>query len=284
LGALGGRERTLAVQTREDRAAIVVAHLPSLEEELIMFRRRSVAVLAVPAVVALAVAGCGGGSANQTSSTTPNMAGGLQQQFVRVVGSVSPKVVEVQTSVGLGSGVVFDRLGDVVTNAHVVGSAHSFTVRLAGGTTHSATLVGSDPKHDLAVIRLVGAQPAPATFANAGQVQIGDLVLAIGNPLGLRSSVTQGIVSSLGRTVSEGNGVSLSPTVQTSAAINPGNSGGALVDLAGQVVGIPTLTALDPEFANTPAPGIGFAIPSGTVKQVATSLIAAAQTAPTAAR
>jgi putative serine protease PepD len=275
LGALGGRERTLAVQTREDRAAIVVAHLPSLEEELIMFRRRSVAVLAVPAVVALAVAGCGGGSANQTSSTTPNMAGGLQQQFVRVVGSVSPKVVEVQTSVGLGSGVVFDRLGDVVTNAHVVGSAHSFTVRLAGGTTHSATLVGSDPKHDLAVIRLVGAKPAPATFADAGQVQIGDVVLAIGNPLGLRSSVTQGIVSSLGRTVAEGNGVTLSPIIQTSAAINPGNSGGALADLTGRVVGIPTLAALDPEFANAPAPGIGFAIPSSTVEQVAARLIAA---------
>lgn len=247
-----------------------------------MFPRRSVAVLAVPAAIALAVAGCGGGSAK--TSATPTTATGLEQQFVRVVGSVSPKVVEVQTSVGLGSGVVFDGNGDVVTNAHVVGSAHSFTVRLAGGETHSATLVGSDPAHDLAVIRLVGAKPAPATFADAGQVQIGDVVLAIGNPLGLRSSVTQGIVSSLGRTVSEGNGVSLSPTVQTSAAINPGNSGGALVDLAGQVVGIPTLTALDPEFANTPAPGIGFAIPSGVVKQIATTIIASAQTSPTPGR
>jgi putative serine protease PepD len=99
-------------------------------------------------------------------------------------------------------------------------------------------------------------------------------VLAIGNPLGLRSSVTQGIVSSLNRSVPEGNGVTLSPVLQTSAAINPGNSGGALVDLTGRVIGIPTLSALDPEFGDEPAAGIGFAIPSNTVRQVATRLIA----------
>jgi putative serine protease PepD len=97
-------------------------------------------------------------------------------------------------------------------------------------------------------------------------------VLAIGNPLGLRSSVTQGIVSSTNRSVAEGNGVTLASAIQTSAAINPGNSGGALVDLSGRVIGIPTLAALDPELGGEAA-GIGFAIPSDTVTQVATRLI-----------
>jgi S1-C subfamily serine protease len=106
---------------------------------------------------------------------------------------------------------------------------------------------------------------------------VGDFALAIGNPLGLRSSVTEGIVSSLGRTVSEGNGIALSSAIQTSAAINPGNSGGALVDLQGRVIGIPTLAALDPELGGAQAPGIGFAIPSNEVKKIADQLIANGQ-------
>jgi S1-C subfamily serine protease len=198
----------------------------------------------------------------------------LQQQFVRDVQSVSPKVVQIQTDIGLGSGIVFDPSGDVVTNAHVVRGAHRYVVTLSNGQRHPATLVGSDMAHDLAVVRLTGARPAPATFS-AAPAQVGDLVLAIGNPLGLRSSVTEGIVSSVGRSVSEGGGVTLSPVLQTSAAINPGNSGGALVDLQGQVIGIPTLAALDPELGGGQASGIGFAIPSATVQQVATRLIGA---------
>jgi putative serine protease PepD len=238
----------------------------------------AIALAALAIGGAALLAGCGGNAGADAQRSAPisvtSAFSDLQQQFVRVVRAVSPAVVEVQTRVGLGSGVVFDGLGDIVTNAHVVGNAHRVTVRLAGGERHPATLVGSDPAHDLAVVRLARARPAPATFAHSG-LRVGDLVLAIGNPLGLRSSVTQGIVSSLGRTVAEGNGVTLSPIIQTSAAINPGNSGGALADLTGRVVGIPTLAALDPEFANAPAPGIGFAIPSSTVEQVAARLIAA---------
>jgi putative serine protease PepD len=186
---------------------------------------------------------------------------------------VSPAVVQIQTSVGLGSGVVYDDKGDIVTNAHVVGNARRFVVTLAGGERHPATLVAAFPPDDLAVIRLQGANPPPARFADSSKLQVGDIALAIGNPLGLRSSVSEGIVSSLGRTVSEGNGVALPSVIQTSAAINPGNSGGALVNLAGDVIGIPTLAALDPEFGGTPAPGIGFAIPSNTVKLIADQLI-----------
>jgi putative serine protease PepD len=197
----------------------------------------------------------------------------LQQQFVRVVKTVSPQVVQIQSQVGLGSGIVFDDRGDVVTNAHVVEGARRFVVTLSGGARHRATLVGSDRAHDIAVVRLIEATPVAATFADSTTLQVGDLVLAIGNPLGLRSSVTQGIVSSLNRTVSEGTGVTLAPVVQTSAAINPGNSGGALADLSGRVIGIPTLAALDPQLGDGPATGIGFAIPSATVERVATRLI-----------
>ena len=161
--------------------------------------------------------------------------------------------------------------GDVVTNAHVVENATRFVVTLASGDSRPAILVGRDTALDLAVIRIKGARPRPATFANSAQVKVGDLALAIGNPLGLRSSVTEGIVSAVGRDVAETDNVTLSSVIQTSAAINPGNSGGALVDLSGQVIGIPTLAAVDPEMG-TEAPGIGFAIASNTVRRAAIRL------------
>jgi S1-C subfamily serine protease len=199
----------------------------------------------------------------------------LQQRFVSIVKALSPAVVQVRTSVALGSGVVFDARGDVVTNAHVVDNATRFVVTLASGDSHPATLVGRDTALDLAVIRITGARPRPAIFANSTQIEVGDVTLAIGNPLGLRSSVTEGIVSAVGRSVPETNGVTLSWVIQTSAAINPGNSGGALVDLSGQVIGIPTLAAVDPEMG-AEAPGIGFAIASNTVRRAAIRLASSA--------
>jgi putative serine protease PepD len=126
-------------------------------------------------------------------------------------------------------------------------------------------------------VHVEGETPPPARFGHSRALAVGDLVFAIGNPLGLRSSVTEGIISSLGRTVSEGNGVALPSVIQTSAAINPGNSGGALVDLESEVIGIPTLAALDPEFGQTPAAGIGFAIPSEAVKLIADQLISSGE-------
>jgi len=176
-------------------------------------------------------------------------------------------------TIAVGVRVVYDGKGDIITNAHVVGNFKTFKITLANGT-YDGTLVGSFPANDLAVVHVKGTTPHPATFADSSKLQVGDFALAIGNPLGLRSSVTEGIVSSLGRTVSEGNGVALSSAIQTSAAINPGNSGGALVDLHARVIGIPTLAALDPELGGAQAPGIGFAIPSNTVKKIADQLIA----------
>jgi S1-C subfamily serine protease len=235
--------------------------------------------LAVAAIAGLAACGRGGpatatdGGTGTPISGIPTPSSNLEQQFVQVVRSVSPKVVQIERQGALGSGVVFDGQGDVVTNAHVVEGAQRFVVTLAGGERHTARLVGADRTHDIAVVRLDGKRPKPAAFGTSPALEVGDIVLAIGNPLGLRSSVTQGIVSSLGRTVSEGNGVTLSTIIQTSAAINPGNSGGALVDLSGRVVGIPTLAAIDPEMGDAQASGIGFAIPSATVTQVAGRLI-----------
>ena len=109
-------------------------------------------------------------------------------------------------------------------------------------------------------------------FADSSKVEVGDIVLAAGNPLGLQSSVTDGIVSATGRAVSEGQGVVLPNAIQTSAAINPGNSGGALVDLQSRVVGIPTLAAANPQSGGSAA-GIGFAIPSNVVRDIATQIV-----------
>jgi putative serine protease PepD len=254
-----------------------------------MFTRRRVALAVAALVVVVVPTACNDGKSSappSTSGTTSpsapaprsNMAGALafQSALVRVVRKVSPSVVQIETSDGLGSGVVYDGKGDIVTNAHVVGDAKKITVTLANGDRHPGTVVGSFPPNDVAVVHVEGATPPAARF-NSRALAVGDVVLAIGNPLGLRSSVTEGIVSSLGRTVSEGNGVALPSVIQTSAAINPGNSGGALVDLESEVVGIPTLAALDPEFGSTPAPGIGFAIPSSTVRRIADQLISSGE-------
>jgi putative serine protease PepD len=232
--------------------------------------------LSALAAFGLLAAGCSGN--DRSASSTPAVtvvkpAATFQDQLVRDVRAVSPSVVQVATSSGLGSGVVYDTHGNIVTNAHVVGNAKTFRVTLASGT-YTGKLVGSFPPDDLAVVHVGGAKPPAASFADSSKIEVGDVTLAIGNPLGLRSSVTEGIVSSLGRTVSEGNGVVLPSVIQTSAAINPGNSGGALVNLAGQVIGIPTLAALDPELGGAQAPGIGFAIPSNTVRRIADQLIA----------
>ena len=226
---------------------------------------------------ATAVAACGASSpGNEVTRVAPlasaDSATSLQQELVSVVKAVSPSVVQIRTAQDLGSGVVFDARGDVVTNAHVVGNATRFVVTLASGDSHPATAIGRDAANDLAVIRIAGARPRAATFADSSQVEVGDIALALGNPLGLRSSVTEGIVSAVGRSVPEGNGVTLSSAIQTSAAINPGNSGGALVDLSGRVIGIPTLAALDPQMGASEAPGIGFAIDGNTVRRVAGAL------------
>jgi putative serine protease PepD len=226
-------------------------------------------------------AGSGTGSASATpppAAAPSGAASSLEQQYEQVVSRVLPSVVEISTSSGSGSGVVYDTKGDIVTNAHVVGTATTVQVGLAsGGKTLAARVVGVFAPDDLAVIKMeTGAGSLrPGSFGRSASVRVGELVLAMGNPLGLTGTVTDGIVSATGRTVAEGQGSSavLISAIQTSAAINPGNSGGALVNLAGQVIGIPTLAAASPQLGGAAA-GIGFAIPSDTVTSIAGQLIA----------
>jgi putative serine protease PepD len=198
-------------------------------------------------------------------------AAALDGQMQAAVSAAAPSVVQVRTSEGLGSGVVLDAQGDIVTNAHVVGDARDAKVTLADGRHHPATVAGSFPALDLAVVHVTGATPAPAAFADSSALRLGQVVLALGSPYGLRGSVTQGIVSALGRTLAEDAGTLLGGLVQTSAPIFPGNSGGALVNLAGEVVGIPTLGA--------DQAGIGFAIPSNTAVAIGRQLAASGHVA-----
>ena len=179
----------------------------------------------------------------------------------------------VETTVGLGSGIIYDANGDIVTNNHVVAGSQTFLVITRTGKQYPATLVGSYVPDDLAVIHVNASGLHPAAFGNSSALQIGDIVMAIGNPLGLQSSVSQGIVSAMRTAIPEGNGVTLPSAIQTTAAINPGNSGGALINLNEQVVGIPTLAATDPQLGGGAAPGIGFAIPSNTITLIAKQLI-----------
>jgi putative serine protease PepD len=218
-------------------------------------------------------AGAGASGGNGSAGGTTNQgATALESAFEQVVGAVGPSVVVIETSAGLGSGIVFDTQGDIVTNAHVVGDATAFKVTTSAGKALDGTLIGSFAPDDVAVIRVKDGSLPAATFGDSSKAMVGEIVLAVGNPLGLQSSVTEGIVSAVGRTVSESGAATLAGMIQTSAAINPGNSGGALVDLRDEVIGIPTLAATDPELGG-PAPGIGFAIPANTAVDIAKQLI-----------
>ncbi len=224
----------------------------------------------------VAAVSLGGGSPKPATTghghlTPSNAALSFQSAITAVVRELSPSVVQIQNAQGLGSGVVFDSNGDIVTNAHVVAGGGPFTVT-AGKHSYPATLVGAFAPDDLAVVHVARASLTPATFADSSKLEVGDVAIAIGNPLGLRSSVTDGIVSAFRQGVSEGNGVALPLMIQTSAPINPGNSGGALADLEGRVIGIPTLAATDPEMGGAAA-GIGFAIPSNLAKNIALQIV-----------
>ncbi|MEO3871207.1 trypsin-like peptidase domain-containing protein [Nonomuraea sp. B12E4] len=244
--------------------------------------------IAAGIAAAVLLLGCGAStdtrapSPTTTASVTPTPAASphpLEAAYEQVIKDVLPSIVQINTKVGLGSGIVYDTAGHIVTNAHVVGEATELDVTTAGGSALKAKLVKSFSAGDLAVIKV--DKPSglrPARFGDSSKLRVGQIVLAMGNPLGLSGSVTNGIISALGRTVSEPQnpgspGATIAGAIQTSAAINPGNSGGALVDLSGHVIGIPTLAAIDPDLGGSAAPGIGFAIPSDTVTDIASQII-----------
>ena len=168
----------------------------------------------------------------------------------------------------LGSGVVFTSDGFLLTNAHVVGKAQSGTASFADGTSTPFTVVGADPLSDLAVLRASGSTPAPAELGEADKLVVGQLVVAVGNPLGLAGSVTAGVVSALGRSLPTRSGAAvrlIEDVIQTDAALNPGNSGGALADSQARVVGINTAVA---------GVGVGMAVPvNATTRRIISTLM-----------
>ncbi len=209
-----------------------------------------------------------------TDSSLPVL-NGSNSDTVReaVIAKTRPTVVQVDVvsaqGKGLGSGVIIDKRGYIITNYHVIQKANMIDVVLYDGQVLPARLTGRDPPDDLAVLQVNPGQAslAMAVLGDSSRLKVGQTVLAIGNPLGITQTVTSGIVSALQRSVS-----TIPDAIQTGAPINPGNSGGALVVLQGNLVGIPTSVAIDPEF-KTPANGVGFAIPSNRVAFIAPQII-----------
>lgn len=189
----------------------------------------------------------------------------LSRDVAELVRRAAPAVVGVEHGRGQGSGVVLAQDGYVLTNAHVTRGGGPLRARLSGTRVAAAQLVGADDRTDLAVVR-VDARDLPVLGLSERRLEVGELVLAIGNPLGFERSVTMGVVSALYRNLPAPRGGMLEGLVQTDASINPGNSGGPLLDAGGSVVGINT--AMLPW-----ARGIGFAIPAHTASWVASVLI-----------
>jgi putative serine protease PepD len=236
------------------------------------------------------------------TSVSAVSSGAGQGTIAQVAAAVQPTVVSITATSSYaqstGSGVILRSDGVIMTNAHVVTGADQLSVKFSDGRTARAKLLGSDSAHDIAVIKASGVSGLkPATLGDSGRLAVGDSVLAVGSPLGLDGSVTSGIVSALGRTISEGGAdqnpdpyarrsapqqsASIANAVQTDAAINPGNSGGALVNGAGQVIGVNT--AIATTSSGSGSIGVGFAIPINDAKKVAGAIIAGAGTSGAAA-
>lgn len=221
------------------------------------------------------------GRDTSTSSTPSTASQATTSQDAAVIATAQdfqPSVVQINVTTekgsGLGSGTIIDSGGYIVTNYHVVEGAKSIIVDLYDGTQLPGHLTGVDPFDDLAVVQInPPAHMGVAKIGDSSTLQVGQTVIAIGNPLGITQTVTGGIVSALGRNVPEGAGGGyILNSIQMDAAINPGNSGGALVDLKGDLVGVPTLTIINPQF-EAPASGIGFSIPSSRVEFIVPQLI-----------
>jgi len=190
-------------------------------------------------------------------------------------GVVKIKVEKISSqgdTVDMGSGFVYDNLGHIITNAHVVADANKATVTFLDGSQYSAEIIGKDKFTDIAVIK-VSEKPRllhPLQIGDSSLLQVGEQVAAIGNPFGLSGSMTSGIVSQMGRLLAtQDTGFSIPDVIQTDAAINPGNSGGPLLNMKGQVIGINTaIQSGTGEFS-----GIGFAVPSNTISKIVPTLI-----------
>jgi putative serine protease PepD len=257
--------------------------------------RTFVVVTGVAAVVVGAGIAIGVAAAldqNNSSSTVATVSGGTttagaEGPVARAATVIGPSVVTIEVAGpggagGTGTGVILRADGYILTNDHVVtldnaapAAEERISVALSNGNSSEATVVGTDPPDDLAVIKVPAEKLAPATFANSSDLQVGQEVVAVGAPLGLSNTVTSGIVSALDRPVQAGpTGGAIFAAIQTDAAINPGNSGGPLVDLAGHVVGInAAIATAGSGSGESGSIGIGFAIPSDQATRIADDLI-----------
>jgi putative serine protease PepD len=263
-----------------------------------MKTRRSSLLILLAAVVAGALIGAGGGVGtyaalsgdsktvvrqvtvgdSQPAASTSGLS--VNAIYKRTYRGVVQVKVNSQTSDGFGgtqqqsaegSGFVYDTSGHVVTNQHVVANARSVRVTFWNGQTYNATVVGSDSSTDLAVLKVAAPSSAldPLTLADSSKVQVGDNVVAIGSPFGLAETVTAGIVSALHRQMTSPSQFAIDDSIQTDAAINHGNSGGPLLDSQAHVIGVNAQIESDSGGSD----GVGFAIPSNTIKSIATQLI-----------
>ncbi|MFA5375259.1 MAG: trypsin-like peptidase domain-containing protein [Dehalococcoidia bacterium] len=239
-------------------------------------------------VLSIAIIGCTS-STPSTSIPTPTSSATTSPEdynlpsITEVVDQVNPAVVSIVVgtvsynwfmqavpSEAAGSGVIIDTEGYIITNNHVVEDANSITVSLTDGRSFDATLVGTDPSTDLAVIKIAGSDLPTASFGNSSALRVGDWVVAIGNALALEGgpTVTVGVVSAMGRTIEVDSETTLYNLIQTDAAINPGNSGGPLINLDGEVIGINTA-----KISSNEVSGVGFAISANSALPIVDELI-----------
>ena len=254
------------------------------------FLRRALPIGAALAIGSGAGAAIYAGSTGHSASTATSVVASVPAQpaastttsLTQLYKNVAPGVVDIvvntkssgfgdQGATAEGSGFVVDTSGNIVTNDHVVTGATAIKVRFQNGKTVKATLVGTDPSTDVAVIKVnvPASDLHPLTFASSSAVEVGQPVAAIGSPFGLPETLTSGIVSAVNRTITAPNNYSISGAIQTDAPINHGNSGGPLLNASGQVIGVNAQIESDSGGND----GVGFAIPSDAVKSVADTII-----------
>ncbi|HXV95032.1 MAG TPA: trypsin-like peptidase domain-containing protein [Gaiellaceae bacterium] len=264
-------------------------------------RSRTTRIVTVTAaLVAAAAVGAGGGAATfaalgsdggsttvrqvTVESSQPAASTSESLSVSEVYEKAYESVVEITTTLsqsspmgegqarGQGSGFVFDAQGNIVTNQHVVEGAETVSVRFWDGSTYDATVVGSDPSTDLAVVKVDAPADmiAPLALGDSTELSVGESVVALGSPFGLEGTLTSGVVSALNREMTSPNNFTISNSIQTDAAINHGNSGGPLLNAAGEVVGVNTQIRSESGGSD----GIGFAVPSSTVSSIVPQIIA----------
>ncbi len=214
----------------------------------------------------------------QATVGAPSSSGAVPEAGVAdLYASVRPQVVRISgssaSSGGVGSGVILDKQGHILTNFHVVNGMSQLTVRLSDGTESAGQVIARDPGDDLAVMKasFPADKLSPATFADPALVRVGDEVIAVGNPFELEGTLTRGVVSGLNRTLT-GSSAPLRGLIQTDAAVNPGNSGGGLFDLAGRLIGV--TTALENPSGSDVFVGVGYAVGVKTVQDHLSALLA----------